>query len=504
VGANVGLTVSAISVASTATARRRRPADREAGPARSVLAPEAVPASDSAAQAARLSSSHGDCRAACSRTWAARTSRARTTVDACNSCANEPSAAAPAVSAASWTPVLSRSVHGLNNQTNTSVVQSGQTFAEIDGDTGGDTRRDPQHAALGCCCMSSGGLPLRCSTRTARCPRRIVGAHRAISPLLANLFLHYAFDAWMVREYPAVTFERYCDDAVVHCGGERQARQIRDAIAARMTQVGLELHPDKTRIVYCKDARRHGQSPPTSACPNNAAGVQENALSASVRYAIPQRRSVTKVSVQHADQLTNPSAATRCRRKALEHVNDDWCRTMHRLLKVFGTNGPIVTGDKLGRSGRISACSENMLDLGGLGQRMQVGGACRRHRRQRCFARSRSVRALGCLKRRPSCVAQKFPPLTTPSELPRSTNRVSSPRVVRLIGLEYLEYHLRAPRGKRGDLTKILLAQNDLARFPRHGSIFDHCARQQGGSAAPGRPCRPTPNAALSDTTYEP
>jgi RNA-directed DNA polymerase len=77
--------------------------------------------------------------------------------------------------------------------------------------------------------------------------------------LLANLFLHYAFDAWMVREYPAVTFERYCDDAVVHCGSERQARQIRDAIAARMTQVGLELHPDKTRIVYCKDAHRRGR-----------------------------------------------------------------------------------------------------------------------------------------------------------------------------------------------------------------------------------------------------
>lgn len=80
----------------------------------------------------------------------------------------------------------------------------------------------------------------------------------AISPLLANLFLHYAFDAWLAREYPTVTFERYCDDAVVHCASELQARQIRDAIAARMTQVGLELHPDKTRIVYCKDASRRG------------------------------------------------------------------------------------------------------------------------------------------------------------------------------------------------------------------------------------------------------
>jgi RNA-directed DNA polymerase len=80
----------------------------------------------------------------------------------------------------------------------------------------------------------------------------------AISPLLANLFMHYAFDAWMVRELPGISFERYCDDAVVHCRSEKQARYVRDAIAARLAQVGLELHPDKTRIVYCKDADRRG------------------------------------------------------------------------------------------------------------------------------------------------------------------------------------------------------------------------------------------------------
>ena len=80
----------------------------------------------------------------------------------------------------------------------------------------------------------------------------------AISPLIANLFMHYAFDAWMAREHPAVRFERYCDDVVVHCGSEEQARQVRDAIAARLAHVGLELHPQKTRIVYCKDADRTG------------------------------------------------------------------------------------------------------------------------------------------------------------------------------------------------------------------------------------------------------
>src|SRR6266702_3249816 len=80
----------------------------------------------------------------------------------------------------------------------------------------------------------------------------------AISPVLANLFLHYAFDLWMAREFPAVTFERYVDDAVVHCGSETQAREVAAAIAERMEQVGLRLHPDKTKIVYCKDGKRRG------------------------------------------------------------------------------------------------------------------------------------------------------------------------------------------------------------------------------------------------------
>jgi RNA-directed DNA polymerase len=78
----------------------------------------------------------------------------------------------------------------------------------------------------------------------------------AISPVLANLFMHYAFDAWMAREFPSVPFERYADDAVVHCKSERQARHVRQAIADRMAEVGLRLHPDKTKIVYCKDGNR--------------------------------------------------------------------------------------------------------------------------------------------------------------------------------------------------------------------------------------------------------
>ena len=85
-----------------------------------------------------------------------------------------------------------------------------------------------------------------------------------ISPLLANLFLHYAFDAWMSREHPAVQFERYADDIIVHCGGEEEARQLLEAIRKRLLQCSLDVHPVKTKIVYCKDDDRLGDYTNTS------------------------------------------------------------------------------------------------------------------------------------------------------------------------------------------------------------------------------------------------
>jgi RNA-directed DNA polymerase len=87
----------------------------------------------------------------------------------------------------------------------------------------------------------------------------------AISPVLANLFMHYAFDKWLEREFPAVEFERYADDAVVHCATQRQAEDVLAALDKRMDEVGLQLHPDKTRIVDCKDRkRRHSDCEQTS------------------------------------------------------------------------------------------------------------------------------------------------------------------------------------------------------------------------------------------------
>jgi RNA-directed DNA polymerase len=86
----------------------------------------------------------------------------------------------------------------------------------------------------------------------------------AISPCLANLFMHYAFDSWMVREFPGCPFERFADDVVVHCKSKRQAEFVLARIVTRMAEVGLTVHPHKTRIVYCKDGRRRGDHEHTS------------------------------------------------------------------------------------------------------------------------------------------------------------------------------------------------------------------------------------------------
>lgn len=77
-----------------------------------------------------------------------------------------------------------------------------------------------------------------------------------VSPLLANLFMHHAFDEWLARTYPYLQFERYADDAIIHCVSEAQARFVLGALRERLKACGLELHPVKTKIVYCKDDDR--------------------------------------------------------------------------------------------------------------------------------------------------------------------------------------------------------------------------------------------------------
>src|SRR5262249_28114022 len=80
-----------------------------------------------------------------------------------------------------------------------------------------------------------------------------------VSPLLANLFLHYAFDMWMARTFPSIHFERFADDVIVHCRSEAEARTVLEAIRGRLAECGLELHSQKTKTVYCKDDDRQGK-----------------------------------------------------------------------------------------------------------------------------------------------------------------------------------------------------------------------------------------------------
>ena len=77
-----------------------------------------------------------------------------------------------------------------------------------------------------------------------------------ISPLLANLFLHYAMDKWLEQTHPTVSYVRYADDAILHCRNKAQAEEVLETLKERMQSCGLELHPEKTKIVYCKDYRR--------------------------------------------------------------------------------------------------------------------------------------------------------------------------------------------------------------------------------------------------------
>jgi len=83
------------------------------------------------------------------------------------------------------------------------------------------------------------------------------------SPLLANIFLHHVFDMWMSREFPGCPFERYADDVVIHCRTESEAQDVRRAVEQRLLQCKLEAHPEKTRIVYCRDSNRAEEHPHT-------------------------------------------------------------------------------------------------------------------------------------------------------------------------------------------------------------------------------------------------
>ena len=94
--------------------------------------------------------------------------------------------------------------------------------------------------------------------RDGEATARTVGTPQGgpLSPILANLFLHYALDYWLVRHHPDIPFCRYADDGILHCRNEAEAVRLHEQLAARLRDCRLEMHTGKTRIVYCKDSRR--------------------------------------------------------------------------------------------------------------------------------------------------------------------------------------------------------------------------------------------------------
>lgn len=82
-----------------------------------------------------------------------------------------------------------------------------------------------------------------------------------VSPLLMNLFMHYCFDRWMQKTHPQCPFARYADDAVVHCRSQAEAEHLLAAIGERLAHCRLMMHPDKSKVVYCKDNKRRREYP---------------------------------------------------------------------------------------------------------------------------------------------------------------------------------------------------------------------------------------------------
>ena len=152
-----------------------------------------------------------------------------------------------------------------------------------------------------------------------------------VSPLLANLFLHYAFDLWMQRAFPGIQFERYADDILVHCKSEQQGQEVLDAIRGRFGQCGLELHPEKTRIVYCKDDDRPGD--------------YENITFDFLGYTFQPRRAKNRWGKYFVSFL--PAISTKAA-KAIRKTIRDWrmasTRNNQRLEELARLVNPVVRG----------------------------------------------------------------------------------------------------------------------------------------------------------------
>lgn len=204
-----------------------------------------------------------------------------------------------------------------------------------------------------------------------------------VSPLLANLFLHYVFDAWIQRTFPSVQFERFADDAILHCRSERQAQYVLQAIRERFARHGLELHPTKTQIVYCKDDDRKGE--------------YERVAFDFLGYTFQPRRARNRRGKFFVSFLPAMSARSA---KAIRKTIRDWrlasTRNNQRLEDLARVVDPYVRGwmNYYGRFYR----SECVLVLRKLNEAL-AAWARRKFTRFRCRERA-SMHWLGCIARR--------------------------------------------------------------------------------------------------------
>lgn len=164
------------------------------------------------------------------------------------------------------------------------------------------------------------------------CQERIRGTPQGgvISPLLANLFLHYAFDMWMQRNHPGIPFERYADDIIVHCGSRQQAQKVLEAIRDRLAQCGLELHPTKTGIVCCK--------------PDGGGSDGERIAFDFLGYTFQPRRAKSRKGEHFVSFL--PAISARAA-KAIRQTIRDWrlaSRTFLSLEELARLINPVVRG----------------------------------------------------------------------------------------------------------------------------------------------------------------
>lgn len=153
-----------------------------------------------------------------------------------------------------------------------------------------------------------------------------------IGPVLANLFLHYCLDKWLEKEFPGRPFERYADDAVIHCWSLQEALIVKKALLERMKSCGLELHPEKTHIVYCKDSNRRQKGYPK---------MSFDFLGYTFRPRLAQNS-------QRGEWFTNwlPAVSS----KSMRSMNEQMCnwaelkKTTNTLQDIAAAINPVLTG----------------------------------------------------------------------------------------------------------------------------------------------------------------